>query len=302
MTNFGVQQIVSATTPRQGYRRVRWRQGLISSLLSILTTLLALMFMFPFAWSVSSALKKGIEVTAYPPRLLPAVPQWGNFATAWSSIQFDVFFRNSTIVTVLCLVGTITSSLLVAYGFARFRFPGREALFLVCLSGMMMPVYVTIIPLFELFRSIHWTNTLKPLIVPSYFGSAFTIFLLRQFLMGIPFDLDESALIDGASRVTILLRILLPNCKPALATVAIFSFMTHWNEFLGPLIFIDSVDKYTLPMGLWFLRAYAFDQPGEPRDHLLMAGSIITTVPVLLVFASAQQYFVQGIVMSGIKG
>ena len=292
----------SAKTPRPSNRWMRLRRDGVGLFFNVFTSFLALLFMFPFAWSVSSALKKGVEVTAYPPRLLPQVPQWGNFARAWSAIQFGVFFENSAIVTILSLIGTILSSLLVAYGFARFRFPARDILLIICLSGMMMPVYVTIIPLFDLFRAIRWTDTLKPLIVPSYFGSAFTIFLLRQFIMAIPFDLDESALIDGASRVTILLRILLPNCKPALATVAIFTFMSRWNEFLGPLIFLDSVENYTLPLGLWFLRSYAFDQPGEPRDHLLMAGSVITTLPVLLVFASAQRYFVEGIVMSGIKG
>jgi multiple sugar transport system permease protein len=165
----------------------------------------------------------------------------------------------------------------------------------------MMPVYVTIIPLFMAFMRIGWIDTLKPLIVPSYFGGAFGIFLLRQFIMTIPFELDESALIDGASRFVILTRIIVPNCKPALAALAIFAFMGTWNEFLGPLIFLNSVDRFTLPLGLWFLRAYAGD-PNLPKDHLLMAASIITTLPVLLVFASAQKYFVQGIVMSGIKG
>jgi ABC-type glycerol-3-phosphate transport system permease component len=274
----------------------------VASVLNVLTTILALLFMFPFAWSVSSALKRGSEVAAYPPRLLPRVPQWRNFAITWTSIEFNVFFANSTIVTVLSLIGIISSSLLVAYGFSRFQFPGREILFLICLSGMMMPVYVTIIPLFDIFRMMRWIDTLKPLIIPSYFGSAFTIFLLRQFIMSIPFDLDESALIDGASRLTILIRIILPNCKAAVATVAIFSFMGTWNEFLSPLIFLDSVRNYTLPLGLWFLRSYAFDHPGEPRDHLLMAGSLITTLPVLCVFAFSQRYFIEGIVMSGIKG
>ena len=279
--------------------RVGREIGAIS--LNVFTTLLALMFMFPFFWSASSALKTGWELIEYPPRILPRTPQWGNFQETWSAIQFNLFFANSIIVTVLSLIGTIFSSFVVAYGFARFRFPGRDFLFLLCLSGMMMPVYVTIIPLFTLFRAIRWTDTLKPLIVPSYFGGAFAIFLLRQFIMTIPYELDESALLDGASSLTILLRIMLPNCKPALATVAIFAFMGNWNEFLAPLIFLDSVRNFTLPMGLWFLRSYLYD-PGEPRDHLLMAGSLITTIPVLLVFVAAQRYFIEGIVMSGIKG
>jgi ABC-type glycerol-3-phosphate transport system permease component len=285
--------------PRSNWPKVR--RTVLSIALSIFTTFLALFFMFPFMWSVSSALKTGIEVRAYPPAILPQVIQWGNFYEAWTAIKFGTFFINSTIVTVLCLIGEVVSSTLVAYGFSRFRFPGREVLFLVCLSGMMMPVYVTIIPLFMLFRTLNWVNTLRPLIVPSFFASAFAIFLLRQFLMSIPFDLDESALLDGASRLTILTRILIPNCKPALASVAIFTFRATWDNFLGPLIFLDSVKNYTLPLGLWFLRTYT-DDPGKPRDHLIMAGSLIATLPVLIVFASFQSYFVEGIVMSGIKG
>lgn len=267
----------------------------------LVTVLLALIFLFPFMWTLSSSLKTGPEIQSFPPRLFPRTPQWGNYVVAWRSIDFGMFFINSTIVTGLSVIGQLMSCFLVAYGFARLRFPGREALFLLCLSGMMMPVYVTIIPLFMIFRQVGWIDTLKPLIVPSFFGGAFGIFLLRQFIMSIPYELDESALIDGASRLTILTRIILPNSKTALAALAIFSFMGSWNAFLGPLIFLNSPEKFTLSLGLWFLRSYAGD-PSLPRDHLLMAGSIITTLPVLLVFASAQRYFIQGIVMTGIKG
>lgn len=285
---------------RRTKQNMIWRR-LGSSLLSFLTIALALSFVFPFLWSLSSALKTGYEVVAYPPRLLPRVPQWGNFRQAWASADFDSFFANSIIVTILSVVGTISSSFIVAYGFSRFRFPGRQALFVVCLSGMMMPVYVTIIPLFMIFRQLHWIDTLKPLIVPSYFASPFSVFLLRQFIMTIPFELDESALMDGAGRFTILTRIILPNCKPALAAVGIFAFMGSWNDFLGPLIFLNSVKNFTLPLGLWFLRSYMSD-PTEPTDHLLMAASVIVIVPVLIIFLSFQRYFVEGVVMSGIKG
>ncbi|MEZ4736091.1 MAG: carbohydrate ABC transporter permease [Caldilineaceae bacterium] len=273
---------------------------MIDTLLYLVTALLALTFLFPFLWSVSSSLKTGFEVIAYPPRLFPKTPQWGNYLEAWTYTDFGRFFGNSILVTGLSLLGQVASSLVVAYGFARFRFPGREVLFVICLSGLMMPIYVTIIPLFTMFRWIGWIDSFKPLIVPSYFGSAFAIFLLRQFIMSIPMELDESALIDGAGRFTILRRILLPNCKPALATVAIVGFMSSWNAFLAPLIFIDSVQNYTLPLGLWFLKG-SIDQT-LPQDHLLMAGAMITTAPVLLIFILAQNYFIEGIVMSGIKG
>lgn len=278
----------------------RVRREISNTLLFLFTALLALAFLFPFAWSVSSSLKTGFEVIAYPPSLLPKSPQWYNYVEAWTSADLGRFFWNSTVVTGLSLIGQVFSSFVVAYGFARFRFPGREFLFVLCLSGLMMPVYVTIIPLFTMFRALGWINTFKPLIVPTYFGSAFAIFLLRQFIMSIPLDFDESALIDGASRWTILTRIITPNCQPALATVAIVGFMSSWNAFLGPLIFLDSVKNYTLPLGLWFLRGTIDD--ALPRDHLLMAGAMITTFPVLLIFVLAQNYFIEGIVMSGIKG
>jgi ABC-type glycerol-3-phosphate transport system permease component len=276
------------------------RQATTQTILLLLTLALSLMFLFPLAWSLTSSLKTAFEVMEYPPAFLPRVAQWGNYAEAWSFADFSLFFRNSLLVTGLGLIGQVTSSMIVAYGFARFRFPGRDFLFVLCLSGMMMPVYVMIIPLFTMFRAIGWTDSFLPLIVPSYFGGAFAIFLLRQFILSIPLDFDESALIDGASRWRILIDILVPNCKPALATVAIVTFMSSWDSFLAPLIFLDSVEKYTLPMGLWFLKG-SLDET-LPKDHLLMAGAIITTAPVLLVFILAQHYFVQGVVMSGIKG
>jgi multiple sugar transport system permease protein len=281
-------------------RKYRIRSAIGSTLLFLLTVALAIGFMFPFFWSISSSLKTGFETMAYPPTLLPKEAQWYNYVEAWNSADLGTFFINSLYVTGLSLVGQVVSSFVVAYGFARFRFPGRELLFVLCLSGMMMPVYVTIIPLFTLFRYLGYINTYVPLILPTYFGSAFAIFLLRQFIMSIPLDLDESALIDGASRLTILTRIIMPNCQPALATVAIVGFMSSWDAFLGPLIFLDSAKKYTLPLGLWFLRGTIDD--ALPRDHLLMAGAMIATFPVLLIFIAAQRYFIAGIVMSGIKG
>ena len=183
-----------------GSKRSKVGREIGSIALNIFSTLLAIGFMFPFLWSLSTSLKTVVEVHAFPPSFLPKVPQFVNYYEAWTSIQFGRFFINSVIVTAAAVVGSVVSSTLVAYGFARLRFPGREVLFLICLSGMMMPVYVTIIPLFLMFRAIGWIDTLKPLIVPSFFAGAFGIFFMRQFIMTIPFELDESALIDGASR------------------------------------------------------------------------------------------------------
>jgi len=271
-------------------------------LLYFSTILLSILFLFPFAWTVSSSLKTAVEVEAYPPSFIPHILQWGNYYEAWTSISFGIFFKNSLIVTGLCLIGATASSFVVAYGFARFRFPYRGGLFALCLATMILPPEVTIIPLFIAFKQIGWLDTLKPLIVPSFFGGgAFNIFLLRQFLTTMPFELDEAAMIDGASRLDILLRVILPNSKPALATVAVFTFIFHWNDFFAPLIFLNTPKNFTIPLGLYNLKSYVGD-PGEPKDQLLMAGSVIATLPIILLFFSAQRYFVQGIVTSGLKG
>jgi multiple sugar transport system permease protein len=270
--------------------------------LYLLASALTVMFLFPFLWTVSSSLKTPYEVTQYPPSLFPQATQWENYYTAWTSIQFGTFFKNSLIVVVLTVLGGTSSAFIVAYGFARFRFPGRNAVFGLCLATMILPPEVTIIPLFLTFKQIGWLDSLKPLIVPSFFGGgAFAIFLLRQFILTLPFELDEAAMIDGASRLQILANVIAPNAKPALTAVAIFTFIGHWNDFFGPLIFLNSPENFTLPLGLYSLKTYAGD-PGQPKDHLLMAGSVIATLPIVVVFFLAQRYFVQGIVTSGLKG
>ena len=267
-----------------------------------LTIGLSFMFLFPFFWTVGSSLKTSREIVSYPPTLIPRIVQWENYPVAWQTVEFGPFFMNSIIVTALTLVGGTFSGLIVAYGFARFRFPGRDLLFGLCLSTLILPPEVTIIPLFLIFRDLGWLDTLKPLIVPSFLGGgAFTIFLLRQFILTLPFDLDEAALIDGAGRVRILFEIIVPNAKPALAAAAVFGFINHWNEFFQALIFLNSRENFTIPLGLYTLRTYAGD-PGEPKDHLLMAGSVIATLPIVIVFFLAQRYFVQGIVTTGLKG
>lgn len=287
---------------RAGDRRATSRIAPGRLALYLTTVVLSLTFLFPFAWTVSSSLKTSSEVVSYPPLILPHVLQWQNYLVAWTSISFGLYFQNSLIVTVLTLGGGTTSAFAVAYGFARFRFPGRSALFALCLSTMILPPEVTIIPLFIVFKDIHWTDSLKPLIVPSFFGGgAFSIFLLRQFILTLPFELDEAAMIDGANRLRILWSVIIPNSKPAIATVAIFSFIFHWNDFFGPLIFLNSPEKFTIPLGLYSLKSYVGD-PGEPKDHLLMAGTVIATLPVIIVFFAAQRYFIQGIVTTGLKG
>jgi ABC-type glycerol-3-phosphate transport system permease component len=262
---------------------------------------LAVLFMAPFAWAVGSSLKEPAELVTFPPALWPATPRWDNYARVWTSVPFGQFTLNTVVVTVAASAGQMISAAAVAYGFARFRFPGREGLFMLCLSAMMLPWEVTIVPHFILYRMIGWLDTLAPLIVPYWFGGgAFYIFLMRQFFMTIPLDFDEAAKMDGASYPRIFWSIILPLAKPAMTTVAIFSFLYHWNEFITPLIFLNSPERFVLSLGLRYFQT--LPAGGELREHLLMAASMMTTLPTLVVFFLAQRHFVRGIVMTGIKG
>ena len=237
-----------------------------------------------------------------PPTFWPEEVRWLNYSDVFRLAPFARFIWNTVIITALAMVGQILSSAAVAFGFSRFRFPGREALFFLLLSTMMLPWQVTIVPQFLLFRYLDWINTFLPLIVPSYFGGgAFFIFLLRQFFATIPRDLDEAAKLDGASSFRIFWNIILPLSGAALATVAIFSFLQHWNEFIGPLIFLNTEDKFTLSIGLRYFIDNPFESD-EPREAILMAASLIVALPSLILFFMAQKYFVRGIATTGLKG
>lgn len=271
-------------------------------LLYTFATLTAVMFSLPFFWTIASSLKPITEIYVFPPTMFPQDIRWANYRDVFTIAPFALFIWNTVIITALAMTGQILSASAVAYGFSRFRFPGRDALFVLVLSTMMLPWQVTIVPTFLLFRYLGWINTFLPLIVPSFFGGgAFFIFLLRQFFMTIPRDLDEAAKLDGASSVRIFWNILLPLSKPALATVAIFSFIQHWNEFIAPLIFLNSTNKFTVSIGLRYFVSTPFESD-EPREAILMAASLIVATPPLVLFFSAQKYFVRGIVTTGLKG
>jgi multiple sugar transport system permease protein len=255
----------------------------------------------PFLWSISGSLMSEAEIAAYPPKVLPRIPQWENYRLVWTMVPFGNWVMNSLIVTTLSLIGTLVSASLVAYAFARFRFPGRDVWFILMLSTIMLPYEVTIIPHYLLFRALGWLDSFKPLIVPSYFGGgAFSIFLLRQFLLTIPRELDEAAYVDGASSWTIFWRILIPLIKPALATLAVIQFMAQWNSFLAPLIYLNTVEKYTIAVGIRFFQVSPVD--ALTKDHLLLGASLIMIAPILILFVVAQRYFVRGIALTGIKG
>jgi ABC-type glycerol-3-phosphate transport system permease component len=268
----------------------------------LLAAILALFFFGPFYWTVASSLKAPVEITTYPPIFVPAQLQFQNYVRAWTKVPFLTFYINSIMVTGLAVTGQVLSATLVAYGFARFQFPFRNTLFMLVIATLIVPWEVTIVPSFLLYKFLGWLDTLKPLIVPSWFGgSPLYIFLLRQFFMSIPRDLDEAAEMDGANSFRILWQILVPLCLPALTTVAIFSFLQHWNEFIQPLIFLNTPDHFTVSLGLRLFQTSPAD-PGEPKEHLLMAAAVIASLPCILLFFAAQRFFVRGIVMSGIKG
>lgn len=294
--------LTSRPTPGRQTRGRNWARISGQALVYTLATFTAVLFSLPFLWTIGSSLKPITEIFLFPPTLWPSEPRWQNYAEVFRIAPFGQFILNTAYVTAFAMVGQILSASAVAYGFSRFRFPGRDVLFFVVLSTMMLPWQVTIVPTFILFRYLGWLNTFWPLIIPSFFGGgAFYIFLLRQFFMTIPRDLDEAAKIDGASSVRIFWNILLPLAKPAIATVAIFSFIEHWNEFIGPLIYLNSPDKFTVSIGLRYFTASPFESD-EPREAILMAASLIVALPPLALFFMAQKYFVRGIVTTGLKG
>jgi multiple sugar transport system permease protein len=279
------------------YWKLFWR-----TITYLFTIILAIIFMLPFFWTVSSAFKPVEELYIFPPTWLPERWQPQNFLTIWQVVPFAQWTVNSTVVALFNIIAEVLASAAVAYGFSRFQFFGRNVLFVVLLSTMMLPIYVTIIPRFLIFKTLGWIDTLSPLIVPAFFGgSAFNIFLLRQFFMTIPRDFDEAAYVDGASSLNIFTSIILPLSKPALSTVAIFSFLASWNNFIEPLIYLNTSEHFTLPLGLTWFRVVPMDT-SAPRDHLLMAASVTFTLPAVILFFAAQRYFVSGIVMSGLKG
>jgi ABC-type glycerol-3-phosphate transport system permease component len=258
----------------------------------------ALIFVAPALWMLATSLKTTTQLYQRPNELLPSPISLANYWIAWfGTAPFMLFLRNTLIVTGLSVIGQVASSALVAFAFARLRWSGRDFWFALCLSTMMLPQQVTLIPLFILFTKLGWVNTFLPLTVPAFFGVPFFIFLLRQFFMGLPRELDEAAVIDGASTLEILTRILLPLCLPALAACAIFSFVAHWNDFLNPLLYLRQRDLYTLQLGL-----LSFYRQAGVQWELMMAASTLIMLPCLILFFLAQRVFVQGIALSGLKG
>ena len=263
-------------------------------------------FIIPFAWMVSTSLKSSAEALLFPPKMIPDPPRWETYTRVLNHdrVDFPLSARNTLIIAALAVTGTTISSAIVAYGFSKVRFKGRGVLFALMLSTMMIPFPVIMVSLFVLFRwldthtPIQFIGTFKPLWVPAWFGSAFNIFLLRQFFLTIPDELSEAARIDGCNDWGIFWRIILPLARPALSVVALFAFMGVWNDFLGPLVYLQHPDQFTLALGLQQLQG---TQGTTTEWNVLMAGSVLVIVPVLILFFLTQRTFIQGIATTGIK-
>lgn len=274
-------------------------EHLVVAVLRFLVVLVgAVAFMTPTVWMVTTSLKVDAQVWLIPPKWIPDPVVWSNYSEAWNLLPFARFFGNTILICALCVVGLMLSSGLVAYGFARLRFPGRSVLFLIMLSTLMLPTHVTLIPQYVFYTRLKWVNTILPLVVPSYGGGPFNIFLLRQFMMTIPHDLDDAAKMDGAGFIAVYWRIILPLCRPVLGVVAINSITHHWNDFIGPLIYLQKEKLFTLSLGLRMVQGNYF---GEFPVQYIMAMTFVSVIPVVILFFIAQRYFLHGIVLSSYK-
>lgn len=277
---------------RLGARKHLRRHLLLHAALIVLSAV----SLVPFYWMVATSLKNDAQVLASPPVWIPEPVMFSNYARALDYIPFLTYAKNTLVICVTTMVGAVLSCSLVAYSFAKLRWPGRDALFVVVLATMMLPGQVTMIPVFAIFRWLGWIGSYKPLIVPSFLGSAFFIFMLRQFFLTIPQELSDAARVDGAGEFAIYRIVILPLSKPALITVALFTFIGSWNDFLGPLLYLNDDSKYTLSLGL----QQFVSQHGQ-EWQMLMAAATVMVIPVILIFLFAQRSFIKGITLTGLK-
>ncbi|MBI3960225.1 MAG: carbohydrate ABC transporter permease [Chloroflexi bacterium] len=259
----------------------------------------AIIMLTPLLWMLSTSLKAEGDIFVIPVQWIPKQILWSNYPAALTYVPYFRYFLNSVEVSILVVIGAVLSASCVAFAFARLRAPGKDTLFVILLATLMLPGEVTLVPVYLLFRIFGWLDTYQPLILPSWFGgSAFYIFLLRQFFLTLPTELDDAAKIDGASLFDIYWRIVMPLSKPALATIAIFAFFGSWNAFQAPLIYLNTMEKYTLPIAL---RLY-LSTLGNTHWNFLMAATLVSIIPPLVIFFTSQRYFVEGAVLTGIKG
>ena len=261
--------------------------------------LFSLFCIFPLIWMIRSSLMTSREIFTLPPLLLPVLPQWNNYIDLFNVVPFARYFLNTLLIVLINVAGALISNTIIAYAFARIRFKGRTIMFGLCIATLMLPQTVTMIPLYIEWTIFHGINTYAPLTVLSFFGNAFYIFMLHQFFKTISIDYDEAAFVDGANHFQVLTRIIAPMSKPALAVVAIFTFMSSWNDFMGPFLYISDQNKYTLSLGLKYLIS-GYSVIGQWQ--VLMAASVLIVLPVALLFFFMQRYFIEGLTMGGLKG
>ncbi|MNI29152.1 L-arabinose transport system permease protein AraQ [compost metagenome] len=272
-------------------------RALHKTMLYTVLSALSIVCLIPFVWMVSTSLKNRLSVFQFPPQWIPHDPVWSNYYKALTVIPFHQYALNTLTLELFINIGQVLSCTLVAYGFSRFRFKGREFLFIVMLATQLIPEQVTMIPTFIFFSKLGWVDTFLPLIVPAYFGNAFYIFLMRQYIQSIPFDLDEAAKIDGAGVWRTLFQVIIPLLRPALTIVVVFTFTDVYNDFMGPLIYLSDPSKFTLAVGLSnFVSSY------DTQWNLLMAASTVVLMPLLIIYYFAQRNMIGGIASLGIKG
>ena len=286
-------------TPVRWFRRRSSQQLLMSIGAAILLLGGAVVIMVPFFWMISTSLKQSGEVYLMPPIWIPSDPQWVNYVTAWTRAKFALYASNTFLIVSTVMLGTLFSSSFAAYGFARLRAPGRDFIFMLLLATLMLPGAVTLVPTYLMFNKVGWVNTFLPLIVPAFFGNAFYVFLMRQFYITIPRELEESAMMDGATIYQIWWHIMLPLSGPVLATIAVFTFVGTYNDFFTPLIYLSDDTMHTIAVALTYFQG---SSRIGPKMHLLMSAVSISVIPPLVLFLFAQRYFVRGIVTTGIKG
>src|SRR6266581_4237534 len=257
----------------------------------------AAMFLLPFYWMANSALKNIDELSSFPPTLYPHAPAFENFVRAVTYIPFGTFLLNSVILTTGVALGAAISNPLIAYGFSRIKWPGRDVVFGIVLASIFLPFPVLIVALFDIFAKLHWIDTFLPIIVPAFFGNPFFIFLMRQFFLGLPNEISEQARIDGANEFQVFLYVIMPLARPAVAVVIIFAAVQAWGEFLTPLIFLQDESTYPLSIGLQFYR-----QSHDVSYNLLMAASTLIVLPIVALFLAFQRFFIQGVTAGSLKG
>jgi multiple sugar transport system permease protein len=284
-----------ALTP--SYRKVI-RSGTLNLIRFSILFALGSIFVVPFYWMVSTSFKTPGQAYLFPPAWIPDPVSLDSYRSLWgTAVPFNLFIRNTVVIVVFTVIGTLLSSTLVAFAFARLKWWGRDFWFIVLLATLMLPYQVIMIPVYVIFRKLGWLDTYLPLIVPAYLGNAFYIFLIRQFFLTIPNDLEDAARVDGASSLRILLQIFLPNSKPVLLTVMLFAFVAGWNDFFGPLLYLRKLEQMTVSVGLSMFAGYR-----SPNWPAITAASTLSILPIVVMFVLFQRYFVKGIVLTGMKG